>query len=106
MGSPESMDIFVDVDGTLTVETLGWGNDVFFARTPRPEIIEKVNAMYNSGHNIVIWTARRLEDKEVTERWLLKHGVKYHRAKYDKPMWDWYICDKSINVEDLDELDI
>lgn len=102
----KSMDVYVDIDGTLTLECDGWGDEVFSTRTPRYDVIEKVNQIAENNHKVVIWTARREIDREVTEKWLNRHGVKYDKVVFGKPMFDWYICDKSINVEDLDELDI
>lgn len=92
------MDIYVDLDGTLTLETEGHN---YIARTPRTKTIEKINKLYNSGNVITIWTARWEEDKEITLRWLRKHGVLFNRLILGKPTFDLYICDKVMHVENL-----
>lgn len=90
--------VTVDIDGTITVETEGWDYE---NRTPRLSVIKKVNELYEDGkHHIILWTARMDIDYFVTIFWLQRHGVKYHELLFNKPFWDLYICDKSINVED------
>lgn len=93
--------IYVDLDGTLTKETAGYGNEIYATRTPRPEIVKYVNSLYDKGDTIVIWTARYEVDRTVTMLWLSKHGVKYHRLILDKHKFDLYICDKVRNVGDI-----
>lgn len=93
--------IYVDIDGTLTVETEGWGVDVYTSRTPRQNVIDHVNCLYNSGNQIVIWTARFEMDRHITSLWLKKHCVQYHRLLMGKPKFDLYICDKVKNVEEI-----
>jgi len=95
------MDIFVDIDGTLTVETDGHGYRLYSNRTPRKDIIKKINRLYYDGNHITIWTARYKEDEKVTKDWLRYNGVKFHSLIFDKPKFDLYICDRVLNVEDL-----
>ena len=95
--------IYVDLDGTLTVEDEGYGEDVYASRTPRPDIIQFINNWYPYA-KIVIWTARYEEDRKVTEEWLHKHGVRYHELILNKPKFDLYICDRVVNVNDLFEV--
>jgi uncharacterized HAD superfamily protein len=98
------MNIFFDIDGTLTVETKGFGNNVFLNRTPRHDVIKKLNKLFDDGHRITLWTSRYDEDEEVTKLWLINNDVKYHKLIMGKPMFDCYICDRSHNVEKLDEV--
>jgi 7-cyano-7-deazaguanine synthase in queuosine biosynthesis len=84
---------YVDIDGVLTIETEGHD---YFNRTPNKANIEKVNALFKLGHNIVLWTSRYPEDEEVTEVWLQMHNVKYHNLILGKPQYDFIIDDKAI----------
>jgi len=93
--------IYVDIDGTLTKETEGWGEATYLNRTPRLDVINSINKMYEFGDKIVLWTSRFCEDKEITIKWLKIHGVKYHRLILEKPSFDLYICDRVLNVKDL-----
>lgn len=94
--------ICVDIDGTLTLETEGWGNRVYSQRTPRKKIIELVNELYKEGNTIVLWSSRYPEDEQVTKEWLKKHNVKYTKLLLGKPQYDKFIDDKVINVNDID----
>ena len=93
----ERQTIYVDIDGTLTVETEGHD---YARRTPRFDVLEKIRNMYNSGHCIVLWTSRWPVDERVTREWLKRWNVRFHELKLSKPSFDLYICDKAINVED------
>jgi hypothetical protein len=95
------MHIRVDIDGTLTVESCGWGKHVYMTRTPRWDVIAIVNALYDSKkHTITLWTSRFSEDREITELWLKAHGVHYHVLEFDKPYYDLQLDDKSYNTRD------
>jgi len=98
--------IYVDLDGTLTKETEGFGDKIFMNRTPRKKKIRQINEIREDGHQIIIWTARLPEDLKVTIKWLEKHGVKYDGILLNKPMFDLYVCDKALNVEDLHKFTI
>lgn len=96
------MVIAVDIDGILTVETEGWGDSVYRARTPRLDNIQKINRLYQEGHLIILHSARHLEDEPVTVRWLREHKVKYHRLILGKLHYDIAIDDRAIcHVEEL-----
>lgn len=64
------------------------------------------------GNRIIIHTARRMlthrgdlakiEDDvgQVTREWLARHNVPYDELIFGKPMADFYIDDKAVNVND------
>jgi uncharacterized HAD superfamily protein len=90
----------VDIDGTLCVERKEFWN--YDNATPIPETIEKINALYDNKNNtIVIYTARFHDDKEVTRKWLKKHGVKYHRLLTGKFRADFYVDSNAVTPEAL-----
>lgn len=85
--------ISVDLDGILCENG---GPECYANAKPIPENIKKVNAMYEAGVTINIWTSRRShEDTTVTIQWLENNGVKYHHLGLDKPPCDLYIDDKA-----------
>jgi len=88
--------IAVDIDGVLTEEIHGWGEDVYLSRTPRKVNIERINDLYNAGHKITLFTARHEEDRTITEVWLAQHKVKYHSLILDKIHYDLFIEDRAI----------
>jgi histidinol phosphatase-like enzyme len=94
--------IFVDIDETIcdTPESRD-----YHASTPKKNIIEKVNRLYDEGHKIVYWTARGsrsgIDWHEHTEQQLNNWGVKYHELHCDKPYYDIFYDDKAFNIEEL-----
>ena len=72
-------------------------------------VIEKINKLYDEGHEITYWTARstvhvekREEYTELTRNQLDSWGCKYHNLRVgDKPHYDLLVCDKSKRIEEL-----
>lgn len=102
--------LVIDLDGTLcTQKSFG----TYSEAEPIQEMIDHVNACYDAGWNIVIYTARGMETfrgrevdipweiKPLTEEWLKKHGVKYHELKFFKPPAVYYVDDKAIRPEEF-----
>lgn len=91
------MIIYVDIDNTV-FKTIG---TEYEKSKPINENIQKVNNMYESGHTIIMWTARgTLSNKcffELTHKQLIKYGVLFHELRMGKPAYDLLIDDKSIN---------
>lgn len=90
------MRIYFDIDGILCEEE----EDVAYdERKPYPEAIAKVNALYGSGHYIIIFTGRGtvtgIDWRDVTERQLKEWGVKYHELIFGKPDYDILIDNKT-----------
>jgi hypothetical protein len=81
----------VDIDGVLTIETEGHD---YVNRTPNLENISKINSLHRAGHIINLWTSRFPVDREVTEAWLEKFGVKFHSLYLGKQQYDYIIDDK------------
>ena len=97
------MVIFVDIDETICVNEAD--RDYAKAR-PIPANIDKINALYEQGHEIVYWTARGgttgINWRQKTERQLVEWGAKYHRIEIgNKPYFDILIDDKARRIEDL-----
>ena len=112
------MRIFVDLDHTLCFpdESFGQHRDKYRFAVPNSEIIQRVNAWHRLGHNIVIYTARRMkthngdvelveeEVGQLTRNWLAEHGVSYDELMFGKPYYDMLIDDKTC-LPDIDEID-
>jgi hypothetical protein len=98
----------VDLDGTLCTNT----NGDYSTAAPYVERIKRINELYESGHQIIILTARGMGRfnnnaqeadrafRSLTEEQLLKWGVRYHSLFLGKPSGDMYIDDKAI--KDID----
>jgi hypothetical protein len=91
--------IYVDIDETIcnAVDNNKYEN-------PRPNTIniEKINNLYDNGNLIIYWTARGCVSNkdwlEKTRTQLDKWNVKRHLLKTFKPNYDYFICDKTINI--------
>lgn len=91
------MIIYVDVDDTICT------GDMYEAVEPLTDNINKVNEMYNEGHEIIYWTARgTLRDGNwfhITHDQLIDWGCLFHELRMNKPVFDLFIDDKAINSE-------
>lgn len=92
---------YVDIDGTI----LDTQNSDYENSKPFQERIDKMNALYDEGHEIHYYTARGAKSgtdwKEYTQKFLLENGVKYTSCNVGKPHYDVWIDDKAINSEDF-----
>lgn len=103
--------LVIDLDGTLC-DQRRFGE--YHLAQPRQDVIDKVNALWNSGEwTITIFTARGMgtyEDdvekiplwlREEAERWLDDHHVCYDRLIFGKPSGDLYVDDKGCYIHDF-----
>jgi hypothetical protein len=73
---------------------------------PILENIEKINILYEEGHEITYWTARGsvtgIDWFDTTKMQLDKWGCKYHKLiTGQKPAYDLLICDKTKRIEEI-----
>ena len=106
--------IVCDIDDTICFTTnRDWEN-----ATPKIEVIEKINKLYDEGWEIYLVTARgqvsckgdpvKAEQKygEGIRTWLKKHGVNYHVLSFQKFLASYYVDDKGLTPEAFVNLDI
>lgn len=98
-----------DLDNTLCLTS---GKD-YTNSTPIPNMIDRVNFLYDNQHEIIIFTARGMGKFQgdvskayqyyfnLTESQLKKWGVKYNRLILGKPSFDHFIDDKNKKIEDF-----
>ncbi len=95
------MTIFIDIDETICITP---ANRDYSLAKPINENIEKANKLFDEGNRVVYWTSRGvgsgIDWREVTEKQFQRWGVKYHDLKLDKPVYDLFIDDRSINTND------
>lgn len=83
---PENTKNFlIDIDGTITEDVPNEEHERMETCAPFPDALETLNGWYDQGHIITFFTSRTEEHREVTERWLEKHGFKYHGLLMGKP---------------------
>lgn len=97
LGVKAKMIYCFDIDGTLCTNT----NGSYEKAEPYPDIIAQVNALYDAGHRIILFTARGsttgIDWRELTEKQMRRWGVKYYELLLGKPHADVYIDDKAIH---------
>jgi len=103
------MKYVVDIDGTICTNS----NGDYVNSVPIYERIEKINKLYDDGHEITYLTARGMgrtnNDAKlatarflyITELQLRLWGCKYHKLMLGKPSGDFYIDDKGINSDEF-----
>ncbi|WP_420379400.1 LNS2 domain-containing protein [Gilvibacter sp.] len=75
----------IDIDGTITEDVPNEQPERMETCEPFPDALETLNKWYDEGHIICFFTSRTEEHREVTERWLNKHGFKFHSLLMGKP---------------------
>ena len=97
------MIIYVDIDETICFYE---GEREYPEAIPNYNNIEKINKLYDDGHEIIYWTARggitKRDWSELTQEQLKSWGCKYHELKMNnKPHYDLLICDKTKRIEEI-----
>ena len=92
-----------DIDGTICKEE----GDVI-SRKPYIERINKINKLYDEGHEIEYMTARGVKSgrgetyyRPITEEQLKSWGCKYHELSFKIHDADFFIDDKGISDTDF-----
>ena len=92
------MIIYVDIDNTICTQ-----EENYFDAKPFPERIEAVNKLYNDN-TIIYWTARGattgIDWSKITKKQLEKWGCLFHDLKMNKPEYDLFIDDKSMQPKE------
>ena len=94
--------IYVDIDNTIChTQGSDYENSI-----PIPEHIDKINKLFDEGHEIVYWTARGQQSKHdykmFTFNQLHSWNCKYTSLIMNhKPSYDLLICDKSKRIEEI-----
>lgn len=87
-----------DIDGTICTNTEG----DYEKAEPFPEVIERVNKLYDEGNTIVFYTGRGsstgIDWSRLTRQQFAQWKVKYHGIYFGKPFADQYIDDRAINT--------
>jgi len=102
-----------DIDGTICTHISTEGS--YEKAMPEVERIDKINKLFDTGHQITFHTARGMgtfnnDGKKAHERYyeltfkqLNDWGVKFHTLMMGKPSGDLYVDDKGISDEEFFE---
>lgn len=92
----------VDIDGVLATLV---ADNCYDQALPIAPTIATVNALFDAGHQIVLFTARGtktgIDWRETTERQMREWGVRYHRLVFGKPAADYYVDDRALRPGEL-----
>ena len=84
---PENVkNYLIDIDGTICDDIPNEQPERMFDAKVYPEALKTLNKWYNDGHIITFFTSRLEIHREVTKKWLNKHGFKYHGLLMEKLM--------------------
>ncbi|MBX2982143.1 MAG: phosphoheptose isomerase [Flavobacteriales bacterium] len=75
----------IDIDGTICEDIPNEEPERMEDAELFPDAMETCNKCFDEGHVIYFFTSRTEAHREVTERWLKKHGFKYHGIVFGKP---------------------
>jgi hypothetical protein len=91
------MQIIIDLDGTICSEEKTYSRSL---AKPKANAVDSVNALYDAGNVIIIYSARTWMEYEMTVDWLKKNGIKYHQLFMGKPVGDVWIDDRALPFTD------
>lgn len=101
----KKLTIVCDIDGILASKPKGLD---YGTAGPIPENIALINALYDRGHQINLFTARGtmtgINWEPTTRQQMQAWGVRYHSLTLGKPAADIYIDDKFYNLFQLQTL--
>jgi CMP-N,N'-diacetyllegionaminic acid synthase len=91
--------LVIDVDGVIASAV----PDLDYAQaTPIADNVNRINALYDAGCNIVVYTARGSATgkdwSDVTRSQLAAWGLHYHELRFGKPPADFYIDDRALTL--------
>lgn len=75
----------IDIDGTICEDIPNEEPERMLDAKIYDNTVEVINNWFDEGHIITFFTSRIEEHREVTEKWLEKHGFKYHGMLMGKP---------------------
>lgn len=83
---PENVkNYLIDIDGTICDDVPNEQPERMETAELYPEALVRLNKWFDEGHIITFFTSRTEEHRTVTEKWLNKHGFKYHGLLMGKP---------------------
>jgi hypothetical protein len=115
--SDKKLTYVIDVDNTICSQTHNDKPDYMLA-TPFTDRIKRINALYEAGNTIIMYTARGMgrsngdvaiaydEMYRFTDDQLKSWGLRYHRLQLGKPLAHVYVDDRAVHANDFFEDDL
>ena len=83
--SSTTKNYLIDIDGTIGDDVPNEEPERMATAEHYIDALETINGWHSEGHVITFFTARTEEHREVTERWLVDRGFRYHGLLMGKP---------------------
>ena len=94
--------ILIDIDGTVSEDIPNEESYRFSNASVLNGAVDAVNKLYDSGNcRITFFTARTETHRLDTQKWLDKHGFKYHGLLMGKPRGGNYIWIDNLDVKGI-----
>ena len=103
------MRICIDIDGVIA--QLKKQGQSYADIEPVPGAVEKIHALRQAGHYIILYTARHMRTCDgdvgkivarqgrITLNWLDHHGIEMDEIYFGKPYADVYLDDKAVRFK-------
>jgi hypothetical protein len=85
--------VVVDMDGVICEERPTFERSL---AKPLRDARDRIAAMRDDGHRIIIHTARSWSELAMTEEWLYEHGIVYDQLVMGKPVADVVVDDRAV----------
>jgi hypothetical protein len=85
--------VVVDMDGVICEERPTFERSL---AKPLRDARDRLAAMRDDGHRIIIHTARSWSELAMTEEWLYEHGIVYDQLVMGKPVADVVVDDRAV----------
>jgi capsule biosynthesis phosphatase len=108
------MRICIDIDGVIC--KLKRENELYQDLMPIDGSVERITQLRESGHYIILYTARRMKTHnaniakviadigKITLDWLERHNIPYDEIIFGKPWADVYIDDNAFRFQNWEEI--
>ena len=99
----KKLTIAIDIDGTVAdcskvdFDKVNKNQCELMKARPIKGALEAVKKLHQQGHKIVFYSSRDHGSKEMTKKWLKKHGFPFHHIEMEKFVAHIYIDDRAIN---------
>lgn len=77
--------LLMDIDGTITDDIPNEESHRYADAVPFDGAAKALQALVSEGHSLTYFTSREEKDREVTMKWLEKHGFPCHGLIMNKP---------------------
>ena len=94
----------LDLDGVICKAEFYQNNPDYSKRRKEEGIEEVISYLREKNMEVIIYTSRWEEDREVTEEWLKKNGIDYDKLICGKPLADVYVDDKAVRFNNSKNL--